>query len=57
MKGFLQDSQLEGSMLRRSGFQMRFFDEAELLWKSYVVVYFNEEAPHVGLIHATVNRI
>ncbi|RID53318.1 hypothetical protein BRARA_G00721 [Brassica rapa] len=33
------------------------FDEAELLWKSYVVGYFIGDAPHVGSIHATVNRI
>ncbi|KAG2250733.1 hypothetical protein Bca52824_080869 [Brassica carinata] len=33
------------------------FDEAELLWKSFVVGYFIGDAPHVGSIHATVNRI
>lgn len=33
------------------------FDEAELLWKSYAVGYFIGDAPHVGSIHATVNRI
>lgn len=33
------------------------FDEAELLWKSFVVGYFIGDAPHVGTIHATVNRI
>lgn len=33
------------------------FDESELLWKSYVVGYFIGDAPHVGSIHATVNRI
>lgn len=33
------------------------FDEAELLWKSYVVGYFIGDAPHVGLIHATIKRI
>lgn len=36
---------------------MEIFDEAELLWKSYVVGYFIGDAPHVGTIHATVNRI
>lgn len=33
------------------------FNEAELLWKSYVVGYFIGDAPHVGSIHAMVNRI
>lgn len=33
------------------------FDEAELLWKSYEVGYFIGDAPHVGYIHATINRI
>lgn len=33
------------------------FDEAELLWKRYVVGYFIGDAPHVGSIHVTVNRI
>ncbi|KAG2266452.1 hypothetical protein Bca52824_073531 [Brassica carinata] len=33
------------------------FDEAELLLKSFVVGYFIGDAPHVGSIHATVNRI
>ncbi|CAF1915825.1 unnamed protein product [Brassica napus] len=33
------------------------FDDADLLWKSYVVGYFIGDAPHVGSIHATVNRI
>lgn len=33
------------------------FDESELLWKSFVVGYFIGDAPHVGSIHATVNRI
>uniref|UniRef100_A0A0D3AS77 DUF4283 domain-containing protein n=1 Tax=Brassica oleracea var. oleracea TaxID=109376 RepID=A0A0D3AS77_BRAOL len=33
------------------------FDDADLLWKSYVVGYFIRDAPHVGSIHATVNRI
>ncbi|KAG2266067.1 hypothetical protein Bca52824_073146 [Brassica carinata] len=33
------------------------FDEAELLWKSFVVGYFIGDAAHVGSIHATVNRI
>lgn len=33
------------------------FEEADLLWKSYVVGYFIGDAPHVGSIHATVNRI
>ncbi|KAJ4876557.1 DUF4283 domain-containing protein [Raphanus sativus] len=33
------------------------FDEAELLWKSFVVGYFIGDAPHVGSIHATVNCI
>ncbi|KAH0866824.1 LOW QUALITY PROTEIN: hypothetical protein HID58_073846 [Brassica napus] len=33
------------------------FDEAELLWKNFVVGYFIGDAPHVGSIHATVNRI
>lgn len=33
------------------------FDEAELLWKSFVVGYFVGDAPHVRSIHATVNRI
>lgn len=33
------------------------FDNGELLWKSYVVGYFIGDAPHVGSIHATVNRI
>lgn len=33
------------------------FDEAELLWKSFVVGYFIGDALHVGSIHATVNRI
>ncbi|KAG2256184.1 hypothetical protein Bca52824_075478 [Brassica carinata] len=33
------------------------FDEAELLWKSFVVGHFIGDAPHIGSIHATVNRI
>ncbi|KAH0879209.1 hypothetical protein HID58_066603 [Brassica napus] len=33
------------------------FDEAELLWKTFVVGYFIGDAPHMGSIHATVNRI
>ncbi|KAJ4875797.1 hypothetical protein Rs2_40815 [Raphanus sativus] len=33
------------------------FDEAELLWKSFVVGYFIGDAPHIGPVHATVNRI
>ncbi|WZZ61199.1 hypothetical protein YC2023_061306 [Brassica napus] len=33
------------------------FDDAELLWKSYAVGYFIGDAPHVGSIHATVNRL
>ncbi|KAL0716555.1 hypothetical protein Bca4012_065877 [Brassica carinata] len=33
------------------------FDDAELLWKSFVVSYFIGDAPHVGSIHGTVNRI
>ncbi|KAG5400823.1 hypothetical protein IGI04_015430 [Brassica rapa subsp. trilocularis] len=35
----------------------KIFDEAELLWKSYVVGYLIGDSPHVGSIHATVNRI
>uniref|UniRef100_A0A0D3CAS6 DUF4283 domain-containing protein n=1 Tax=Brassica oleracea var. oleracea TaxID=109376 RepID=A0A0D3CAS6_BRAOL len=33
------------------------FDESELLWKSFVVGYFIGDAPHIGSVHATVNRI
>ncbi|KAF2617769.1 hypothetical protein F2Q68_00038596 [Brassica cretica] len=33
------------------------FDEAELLWKRYEVGYFIGDAPHMGSIHATINRI
>lgn len=33
------------------------FDEAELLWKCFVVGHFIGDAPHIGSIHATVNRI
>lgn len=32
-------------------------DTSVPLWKSFVVGYFMGEAPHVGSIHATVNRI
>ncbi|CAE5959436.1 unnamed protein product [Arabidopsis arenosa] len=32
-------------------------DEGIPLWKSFVVGYFMGDAPHVGTIHATVNRI
>lgn len=31
--------------------------EAEPLWKSFVAGYFMGDAPHVGTIHTTVNRI
>ena len=33
------------------------FDGSELLWKSFVVGYFIGDAPHIGSVHATVNRI
>ncbi|WZZ57515.1 hypothetical protein YC2023_057622 [Brassica napus] len=33
------------------------FDDPNPLWKSFVVGYFIGDAPHVGSIHATVNRI
>lgn len=29
----------------------------EPLWRSFVVGYFMNDAPHIGSIHATVNRI
>lgn len=32
-------------------------DTSVPLWKSFVVGYFMGEAPHVGSIHATVNKI
>lgn len=32
-------------------------DEGSPLWKSFVVGYFMGDAPFVGRIHATVNRI
>ncbi|CAN7074340.1 unnamed protein product, partial [Brassica oleracea var. botrytis] len=33
------------------------FDESELLWNSFVVGYFIGDSPHMGSVHATVNRI
>ena len=33
------------------------FEDPNPLWKSFVVGYFMGDAPHVGSIHATVNRI
>ena len=33
------------------------FEDPNPLWKSFVVGYFIGDAPHVGSIHATVNRI
>lgn len=33
------------------------FEDPNPLWKSFVVGYFIGDAPHVGPIHATVNRI
>ncbi|RID62873.1 hypothetical protein BRARA_E01915 [Brassica rapa] len=32
-------------------------EEAEPLWSCYAVGYFMHDAPHIGSIHATVNRI
>ena len=32
-------------------------EDAEPLWKCFVVGYFMNDAPHIGSIHATVNRI
>lgn len=33
------------------------FADVEPLWKCFVVGYFMNDAPHIGSIHATVNRI
>lgn len=33
------------------------FDDSEPLWRAFAVGYFIGDAPHVGSIHATVNRI
>ena len=32
-------------------------DDSEPLWKCFLVGYFMSEAPHIGSIHATVNRL
>lgn len=32
-------------------------EEAEPLWRCFIVGYFMNDAPHVGSIHATVSRI
>ena len=36
---------------------MSLMEEAEPLWTSFIVGYFMNDAPHIGSIHATVNRI
>lgn len=36
---------------------MSLMEEAVPLWNSFVVGYFMNDAPHIGSIHATVNRI
>ncbi|CAN7042795.1 unnamed protein product [Brassica rapa subsp. trilocularis] len=33
------------------------FEDAEPLWKCFMVGYFMNDAPHIGSIHSTVNRI
>lgn len=36
---------------------MEVFEDSEPLWRDFAVGYFIGDAPHVGSIHATVNRI
>ena len=33
------------------------FEDVERLWRSFIVGYFMNDAPHIGSIHATMNRI